>query len=112
MLTRRTGGSVRVGSVEHPFGRYVSVRLPIKHQYRRGNGGNIDFIMYRVYAHSVVSEIGRPVYLSMRSLDYADRRLFPAGIPFETQHSLRQRARHYDFIVDRIVSESMHCPAD
>src|SRR5262245_49847713 len=103
---------LRIGADEYAFGRYVSVRYAVEYQYGRGNGGDINFIVYWIDTHAVVSKIGRAVDLRMRPLDDPDRRDLPAGIPFECQHGLSQRTRDYDLIVHPIIGEPMHGPAD
>src|SRR6266849_5221188 len=67
---------LRIGPAEDTFGRHVSFRRPIEHQYRIRNDCNVDLVVHRIGAHDIVAAIGRTLYSRMRSLNDPNRRFF------------------------------------
>jgi len=48
----------------------------------------------------------------VRTLNDAYRRSLAVGVAFENKNGLGKRAGDYDFVVNAIVGEAMHRPAD
>ena len=68
--------------------------------------------MHSIDADSVQSAITGTQYPGMRALNDAKRRFLSICASTENQDCLRERSRHHDFIVNRIVSKTVHRAAD
>src|SRR6266571_4894791 len=68
--------------------------------------------MNLIEGHLIVTIIVRTSYLRMRSLDDPDGRFLSLGASAEKQDGLSQRTVHHNFIVNRIICQTVHGPAD
>ena len=75
------------------------------------SGTDEDFVVNRIDGDSI-HPIRRAHNLRARSLDDADRRFFSGSSAAEYQDRLRERTADHNFVVDRIVSDVVHRPAE
>ena len=100
----------RVRPGENADGRNVTVRLAWKYQNLIEAGGDVDFIVNGIDAHLIEASLTDD--LGPRTLDDAQRRILSLSPALECEDRLGERTAHYKFIVDRIVREIVHRPAE
>ena len=84
--------------------RYVAVPfLRIDEQYIAF--WDIDFIVYGVNRQSVGSHQSR-----IRALDHPNRRFLAIRVASKSENSLSKLLRHYEFVMNLVVGDSVHRP--
>src|SRR5207249_10450374 len=96
-----------VGTGQNSNRSSISVRFPRKDQDIRPGDRDDDLAMHLVKGHLVVAVVIRALDLRVRSLNKTRRRLFSIGSAAAHQDRWRQRTVHDDFIVDRIVRQTV-----
>src|SRR5437867_1158027 len=115
-----------IGPAENSLGRHVSVCFPRKYQNGIRNspvvaawtslstctGGKQDLIIHRIDAHLIVSGVSGTYDFGVWPLDDPNGRFLSVGPSPECQDRLCQSAIDDNFVVNRVISKTMHGPAD
>ena len=103
---------LRVRTAEHSFRRHVASGGPIKYQNRIRSDGKEDLVIDAIDGNRIERAITGADDLRMRSLNVADGRFFSVRASAKNEDRLSQRTIDDNFVVNRIVVESVHGPAD
>ena len=91
--------------LQDSFGRNVAIAQPGINENRVALG-NEDLVVHRIERQP-----GQPHQLRFRPLDDAKGRHLSVRSAFEGQNGLGKLLRHHEFIVDRVILDSVHRPA-
>src|SRR5262249_52045768 len=111
-MAARSASDLSVWAGENPKWGNVAVRFTGKYEDFISGDGDVDLTVNLVEGHLVVAVVVRPLYLRMRSLDDANGCFFTIRCSTKCQNRLGQRAIHDDFIMNGIVGQRVHRPAD